>query len=156
MRTQLLDPTAGDTRLIEAVALARDIYAHHEVGADYSKSLHRLGQIAGHPIHRFAVHSAFGSVKPESFAKRLLIAWDQLPLDLDRDEMLEMIENICGAKGEEFQIEYWIACLRANTGDEKLSDLIFWPGNYFGDGNQKRNMSPSEILAIALAAGGRH
>ena len=155
MRSVVADPTGGDRRLVEAIALGHEIYALHEAGKDYSERLTRLGVVAGHPIHGFAVHAAFGSVKPETFAKRQLIDWNQLPADLTEAEMLEMIDRICQVDGDEFQMEYWLACLRTSTGDQKISDLIFWPGSYFGDGNDTRMMSSSEILTTALKANGR-
>ncbi len=65
--------------------------------------------------------------------------------------MLEMIDGLCGiTKVDELQSHYWLACLKANTGDDGISDLIFWPGAYFGDGDDTRIMSSSEILATAL------
>ena len=153
MRGHLLDPTDGDPRLDEAIALGHDIYNLYEAGQDYSASLKRLGLIAGHPIHGFAVHDAFGSVKPEIFARRQLVAWDRLPTDITHQEMLEMIERISTAKGDQLQIQYWLVCLAASTGDDKISDLLFWPGSYFGDANDATSMSPVEILATALKSG---
>jgi hypothetical protein len=155
VRAHLLDPTEGNVKLGDAVALGREIYDLYEAGQDYSETVARLGLIAGHPIHDFAVRSSFGSVKPETFARRQLVSWDNLPADVTEQEMLEMVERIDKAKGDELQLEYWIACLRVNTGDAKISDLIFWPGSYFGDGDNARVMSPSEILVTALKAGGK-
>jgi hypothetical protein len=155
VRTQLLDPTAADTRLADAIALAREIYTLFERGADYSSPVRSLGILVGHPIHDFAVRSAFGSVRPETFAKRQLIDWDRLPSDLSRREMLEIIDKFHEGKLDEFYPEYWIECLRVNTGDGRISDLIFWPGSYFGDGDDSRLMSSSEILETALKAGGK-
>ncbi len=68
--------------------------------------------------------------------------------------MLEMIDGVCGiTKADELQIDYWLACLRANTGDQNISDLIFWSGTYFGDRDDARVMTSSEILATALKSG---
>jgi len=33
-----------------------------------------------------------------------------------------------------------------------LTDLIYWPGVYFGDGDNSREMTPKEILDTALRA----
>jgi len=153
MRSHLLDPTEGDARLTDAISLGREIYMLHERGADYSATVKRLSLLVEHPIADFDVEAAFGSIGPDAFARRQLIAWDQLPLDLTQQEMLEMIERVCDASGDELQIEFWLGCLRANTGDERISDMIFWPGSYFGDGNDARKMSPSEILSTASEAG---
>ncbi len=70
--------------------------------------------------------------------------------------MLEMLELICQAKGTEFQVEYWVECLRINTGDDRLSDLIFWPDEYFGK-PVPQDLSAEEILDVALGrASGEH
>ena len=34
--------------------------------------------------------------------------------------------------------------------DPRISDLIHWPGEYFGDGDNSRELSPQDILDIAL------
>ena len=156
MRTHLLDPTEKHPQRDEAVALSGRVYELYEAGQDFNSPLKKLGQIAGRPIHEFALQSAFASVSHETFAKSQLVDWDDLPDEIAEQEMLEMIELISAGKGDEFQHQYWIACLRANTGDDKISDLLFWPGSYFGDGNDARIMSPSEILTTAIKSGNTH
>lgn len=47
-------------------------------------------------------------------------------------------------------LEYWIKCLALNTGDDKISDLINWPEQYLGSGYDGRELTPAEILQIAL------
>lgn len=46
-----------------------------------------------------------------------------------------------------------MSLLEANLPCRNVSDLIFWPGHYFGDGDNSRDLTPKEILDIALAAG---
>ena len=64
--------------------------------------------------------------------------------------MLELLEAVCTAQGNQVYNDYWVKCLEANTGDDQLGDLIFWPDEYFGDGYDGHELSPSEILEIAL------
>jgi hypothetical protein len=155
MRSHLLNPTKGNPHLNEAIALGREIYRLYEAAQDYSAHLKQLSLITGCPIDSFAVRSAFGSIAPETFARQLLVTWDRLPTDITEQEMLEMVERIFEANGSELQIQYWISCLRVSTGDDHVSDLIFWPGHYFRDGDNSRCMSPSEVLATALKSGGQ-
>lgn len=156
LRSHLLDPTANDPRLSTALALGREIYALYEAGADYDAPLRQLGVLVGRPIHGFAVRDGFGSVGPDIFARRQLVAWDQPPSDVTEEEMLEMVDGVCGVtSADELQRDYWLACLQVCTGDRKIRDLIFFPGDYFGDGDDARLMSSSEILETALRAGGR-
>lgn len=152
MKSALFDPTKGNPSLQEALVLANEIYSLHEAGKDYSGNLKRLGRIAGRPIGTYTVHAAFGSIEPSTFARKQLIDWNALPNDLLHEEMLELVEHICNGSGDEFQSEYWLECLRINTADDRISDLLFCPGEYFNDGNDSRVMSPAEILNTALEA----
>ncbi len=155
MRQCFFDPLASNPALREAKELARRIYCLHEAGTGYSTELQRLARLTGRIISAQQVLAAFGSIDAESFARKSLVNWHALPADATEDEMLEMLQLICDAKGSEFQIEYWVECLRVNTGDDRLSDLIFWPDTYFGRPLTKE-LSAAEILDAALgrASGG--
>jgi hypothetical protein len=67
--------------------------------------------------------------------------------------LLELIRRVSTAGAEEHEKIFWLGLLEANVPDKRISGLIFWPGEYFGDGNNSRELSPEEILDIALAAG---
>ena len=149
MRPHLFDPVAPNPALPAAQKLARDIYSLHEAGASYIAELRQLGLLVGRIISLQQVMGAFGSIDPETFAQKCLVDWHALPTDATEAEMLEMLQLVCEAKGTEFQIEYWVECLRVNTGDDRLSDLIFWPDDYFGKPTTK-NLSAEEILEVAL------
>jgi hypothetical protein len=153
MRPELLNPVRDKGRLDAAIAMAHELYALHESGRDYSKALPKFSEIVGQPVSVADVHGAFGSVNAESFAEDLLADRSAIPKDLSETEMLELVKRICSAEGTESQISYWLNCLEVNTGDERLSDLIFWPGEYFGDRNNSREPTPQEILRTAMANG---
>ena len=154
MRDCFLNPVATHPALPEAERLARQIYGLHEAGSDYSVELQQLGRAAGRVISCQQVLGAFGSISPETFAQKALVNWNALPADATEAEMLEMLELICQARGSEFQVEYWVQCLRANTGDDRLSELIFWPDEYFGQ-RMERELSAKEILDVALGRASR-
>jgi hypothetical protein len=153
MREILENPFGDELALEKAITLARDLYRLHERGLDYNSPLETLSALAGKDLSKSDVRGAFGSVDPETFARDVLLARRPLPTDLSYDEMLELIRRICKVEGSEFQIGYWLSCLEANTRDGRISDLIYWPGEYFGDGDDSRELSPKEILDAALAAG---
>ena len=153
MRQELQDPFTDKPRLQASIKLANDIYRLHEAGHDYSSELTQLSILAGQSISKFSVESAFGSISPEGFARELICDLTAIPTNLTPDEMLELIKHIITADGDTFQMWYWLQCLQVNTGDNKFSDLIYWPGEYFKDGNNAREMSPQEILDTALNTG---
>jgi hypothetical protein len=106
MRDCFFDPVASHPALPEAQRLSLRIYALHEAGSEYSLELQQLGRAAGRVISRQQVLGAFGSVAPETFARKVLVNWGALPTGATEAEMLEMLELLCQAKGSEFQVEY--------------------------------------------------
>lgn len=150
MRPELIDPTADDPRLEAAIAVGRELYARFEAGEDCTAGLQQLGSIAGMTISKFDLEGAFGSVDAKAFSRQLLVDWSRMPRGLSEPEMLELIERIVSAKADDVQTVYWLRCLEANTGDSNISDLIFWPGEYFGDGDNGRELSAEQILETAL------
>jgi hypothetical protein len=153
MREILENPFGDELALEKAITLARELYRLHERGQDYASPLETLSTLAGKTITNNDVQGAFGSVDAETFARDVLLNRLPIPTDLSYDEMLEMIRRICKVEGSEFQIGYWLSCLKANTHNGRISELIYWPGEYFGDGDHSRELSPKEILDAALAAG---
>jgi hypothetical protein len=152
MRPELSEPIASD--LLKAAApFAADAYARHEAGQDTAAPLLALAGVARKAtdtIERIFT-GAFGSVGPQSFAQRALVDWSAAPKDLTHAEMLELFEHIYRPRrGQEFLFEYWMHCLKVNTGNDRVSDLIFWPDLYFGSSYSGREPSPSEALEIAL------
>ena len=139
--------------LAQASQLVEQIYALHEAGRSYDQCLSGLSELVGKVVTPYQVCAAFGSVSPKSFAHDLLVDWTASPADLDRSEMLELLQRVLQPKRGELRSSYWLACLKQNTGDPRLSDLIYWPGEYFHDGDNSRELSAEEILRIALANG---
>jgi hypothetical protein len=152
MRPELLDPLQSHPNLQATLLLAKKIYGLFEAGADYSEEIREMARNAGRIVSGFEVDSAFGSVSPEGFARTLLLEHKPVPTDITHAEMLELVERIFApGRNKEGEIAYWIKCLKVSTGDERIDDLIFWPGEYFGDGDNSRDMTPEGILDTALA-----
>jgi Ca2+-binding EF-hand superfamily protein len=96
------------------------------------------------------VLGAFGSISANEFATRLAIDWDSIPKGLSDSELLELFDAICEVRGGEATLEYWIQCLAINTGDDRVSDLIFWPDQYFGVDHDGRELTSAEMLEVTL------
>ncbi|MBX9691349.1 MAG: hypothetical protein K2Z81_03125 [Cyanobacteria bacterium] len=152
MRPNLLNPSAGKSRTKNAAKIAKKLYSLHEAGKDTTELLLELGKTVGITVSDADLHGAFGSIDSDDFAKKLCVNSDAIPSDLTREEMIELIQFICAAKGTASQLDYWIDCLVNNTGDARISDLIYWPEHYFPDGAPDHELEPEEILDIALSA----
>ena len=149
MRAELITPF--DTCKFERVLpLTEAVYGLHEAGQEYAKELEQLSLLIGRVVGKIDVLGAFGSIGADEFAKRLTIDWKAIPTDLSDSELLELVDAICEGRGRAVTLEYWIKSLALNTGDGKVSDLIYWPEQYLGGGYDGRELTPAEILDLAL------
>ena len=149
MRPELSEPADQD-KFKRVLPLAEAVLQLHEAGQSYEAELQRMSRLLGRIVGKPEVLIAFGSADADAFARRLAIDWNTLPADLSERELLELFEAICAARGNPVHIEYWVRCIEANTGDEQISDLIFWPDEYFGAGYDGRELTPGEMLEVAL------
>jgi len=149
MRTELITPF-DPCKFERVLPLTEAVYGLHEAGQEYAKELKQLSLLIGRVVGKIDVLGAFGSIGADEFAKRLTIDWKAIPTDLSDSELLELVDAICEGRGRAVTLEYWIKSLALNTGDDKVFDLIYWPEQYLGGGYDGRELTPAEILDIAL------
>jgi hypothetical protein len=150
MRSELTTPF-DPCKFERVLPLTEAVYGLHEAGQEYAEELKQLSLVIGRVVGKVDVLGAFGSIGADEFAKRLTIDWKAIPTDLSDLELLELVDAICEGRGRAVTLEYWIEALALNSGDDKVSDLIYWPERYLGDGYDGRELTPAEILDIALA-----
>lgn len=61
---------------------------------------------------------------------------------LSREDLIDLVRRVVDCKGTDAEIDGWIATIRGNLADPKITDYIFWPD---------RPMTPEEIVDRALA-----
>lgn len=149
MRSELITPF-DPCKLERVLPLTEAVYGLHEAGREYAEELQQLSLMIGGVVGKIDVLAAFGSIGADEFAQRLTIDWKAIPTDLSNVELLELVDAICEGQGRAVVLEYWIKTLALNTGDDKVSDLIYWPEQYLGDGYDGRELTPAEILDRAL------
>lgn len=149
MRSELITPF-DPCKLERVVPLTEAVYGLHEAGQEYAEELNQLSLVIGRVVGKIDVLAAFGSIGADEFAQRLTMDWKAIPTDLSDLELLELVDAICEGRGRGVVLEYWIKTLALNTGDDKVSDLIYWPEQYLGDGYNGRELTSAEILDVAL------
>jgi hypothetical protein len=107
---------------------------------------------AGTNLRFIDFQGIYGGQDHGTWARKVLAAphLRRLP-DVRRAELVEMARRVMEADGEEHEVHYWIDMLALNIPDANVSDLIYWPGEYFGDGNNDRELTPEQVIAIAQA-----
>jgi hypothetical protein len=149
MRLEVQHP-ADQNMLQQLLPLAETVYYLHESGQHYTTELNQISRLLGRIVGKMDVLGAFGSISANEFATRLAIDWDSIPKDLSDSELLELFDAICEVRGGEATLEYWIQCLAINTGDDRVSDLIFWPDQYFGVDYDGQELTSAEMLEVTL------
>lgn len=149
LRSELITPF-DPCKFERVLPLTEAVYGLHEAGQEYAEELKQLSLLIGRVVGKIDVLGAFGSIGADELAKRLTIDWKAIPTDLSDLELLELVDAICEGQGGVVTLEYWIKSLALNTGDDKVSDLIYWPEQYLGDGYDERELTSAEILDIAL------
>ena len=148
MRPEIHNP-ADQQKLQQLLPLIETVFYLHESGQQYTNELNQISQFLGRIIGKVDVLGAFASISASEFAKRLAIDWRAIPEDLTDSELLELLDAICEVRGDQVALKYWVRCLAVNTGDDRISDLIFWPNEYFGAEYDGRELTSAEMLEVA-------
>ncbi|MBB6053111.1 hypothetical protein [Armatimonas rosea] len=151
MRPLLESPPFDAELLAKVEALTDELYALHQHGKPKNEAIARLNDLIREPVDEGAVWGAFGSVDSEVWARFLVFDYSLIPDDLSREEMLELIQHVRGEETNEFLLDFWIECLKKNTGNSHFGDLLYWPNVYFGDEEKLHiELTPEGILETAL------
>lgn len=91
-----------------------------------------------------------GQEHHEWVRKVLTIPYEVRVPDMERSELVEMARRVMDGDAPDHAIEFWIRMLEINIPNERVSDSIFWQSEYFGDPDYSQELSPEQIVEIAL------
>jgi hypothetical protein len=153
LRPELLFPPLDEARVARLARLAARIDGAHP--GQWEEDLEEFNRGAGTNLAFADFQGVYGGQDHDTWVRSVLAEPFQKPIaDITRDEFLELIRRVSAALGKEHEIAFWLGLLEANLPGRRISDLIFWPGDYFGDGDNSRELTPEQILDIAQAAPG--
>ncbi|WP_417377462.1 hypothetical protein [Gimesia maris] len=112
--------------------------------------LDEFNQLAGTDIPFSEFQGIYGAEEHIDYVRRVLTdrATEASP-DLSREGLIEMFAKVLAAPCDDAYVQYVFNTINQTFGDTQISDLIFWPGEYFGDGNNQRELTP-ELIADAV------
>lgn len=94
----------------------------------------------------------YGGEDHEDWIRRVLLSQRTSVIpDVTRADLIAVFGRICSGQCCGAELDFALAQLEHNLGDPQISDLIFWPGEYFGDGDNARQLTPEEMAEAALA-----
>lgn len=148
LRSELQFPALDEVRVRRLAELAAIIDGARP--GEWEDELAEFNRMAGTSLQFAEFQGISGGMDHDTWVRNVLsqpIA--ERHYELSPNDMLEIITRLCKAAGEEHERCFWVRLLETNL-DPRISDLIYWPGEYFGDGDNSRSMSPEEILDTAL------
>jgi hypothetical protein len=153
LRPELMPPPQHEDKLTRLATLAECLDGCLKLSNECERWLREFNREAETSFEWIDFQGIYGGTDHTTWVRNVLSdrAAREIP-DITHDELLELITRVLRAQGSEHEQYFWLRLLKANLPDPNLSDLIYWPGEYFGDGDNSRQLSPQEILDIALAA----
>lgn len=150
LRQELMPPALNEARVARLTELAAGIDGAHPGQAEHE--LAEFNHEAGTTFAFLDFQGIYGGQDHDTWVRKVLAKPFQKRLpDVTRAELLELARRVMEADGEEHEIDFWLDMLALNIPDPRVSDLIFWPGEYFGDGNNARELTPEQVIDIAQA-----
>jgi hypothetical protein len=146
-----LNPPPIDEELVARLApLAAEIDGARP--GEWEDELDEFNRLSPKALTFLDFQGISGGEEHDVFIRRLL-ATHNLPRisNLSRDDIVAAFERILDADCQDHQRWFLIDTLALNLGDSQISDLIYWPGEYFGDGDNSREMTAMEMADAALA-----
>jgi hypothetical protein len=112
--------------------------------------LDEFKRLAGMDVPFSEFQGIYGSEEHIEYVRRVLTdrATDASP-DLDRAGLVAMFAKVLADPCDDAHLQYVFTTIKKTYGDTQISDLVFWPGEYFGDGNNQRELTP-ELMADAV------
>lgn len=112
--------------------------------------LDEFNRLAGTNVPFSEFQGIHGAEEHAEYVRRVLTdKAASTPPDLSREELIEMFAKVLGDPTDDAYLQYVFTTIKKAFGDAHVSDLVFWPGHYFGDGNNQRELTP-EIMADAI------
>ena len=93
----------------------------------------------------------YGAMRHEAWVRTVLARplAESTPVPTDA-EMIEIVRRVMAAEGDEGARAFWLRVLETHL-HPRASDLLYWPGEFFGDGDDRRKMTPEEVVTAARA-----
>jgi hypothetical protein len=157
---------ASKKLLDEMSALCDAIERELETGETAETLLQRWHAYARRRCDPYDFRTYWKAVSKETFVREALNPEPSFDKDVVYSEALAVLEAVSTAAVPESEIAYYLDWLEAQFPGSNISDLIYWPDEWFGDASLFRDangafkpeseLSNDQILAYAMAKSGRN
>ena len=151
LRPELRMPPLDEALVARLAVLAATIDGARPGEAD--ELLAEFNALAGTSLEADVFQGIYGGEEHEVWVRRLLLTrLAPVVADLTRADLIAAFARIVAwNERSEAERDYLVATLEKSLGDPQIEDLIAWPGEYFGDGDNGRSLTPEQMADAALA-----
>lgn len=97
-----------------------------------------------------------GAIDRDTFVTESLMGPPALVADLTYPELRAVLEGLLPARLSEAEQSYYLGWLEANLPGSNVSDLIYWPNEWFKDQSMLHvELTPDQLLGYAMRASGQ-
>ena len=150
LRSELLPPALDEPTVERLAELAAAIDG--AAAGQWEDHLDEFNQTAGTTLTYDDFQGIYGGQDHDTWVRKVLSDPHLMRLpDIQREELVELARRVMEEAGPEHEIDFWLGMLELNIPDPRISDLIYWPGEYFGDGvTVPAEMTPEQVIDTAL------
>jgi hypothetical protein len=148
-------PPISDAELREYMDLSAEIEDGLEFGDDVADLLARWNRRMGREYEpaEFRYH---GATDRSTFVTGALTGTPARVADLTYLELRAVLDEVLSARLSEAEGTYFVFWLEANLPGANVSDLIYWPNEWFKDQSMLHvALTPDQLLGYAMTASGR-
>ena len=149
LRPELMPPALDEATVSHLAGLTAQIDGANP--GQWEDELAEFNRLAGTAFEFIDFQGIYGGQDHNTWVRQVLgKPHHRLLPDITRAELVELTRRVRDANGEEHEIGFYLEMLALNMPDPQVSDLIFYPGDYFGH-DVERDLSAEEIVDIALS-----
>lgn len=146
-----LEPSSLDANLVERLTWLADNLDGEQNPPQIEAWLNEFNASANADLAWIDFQEIYGHQNHEEWVKTVLLRQRVVALpDISREELCELVRRIQENPGGESEITFYLEMLEVNVPYNGVSDLIYWPNVHFGDDDISRELTPCQIIEIAL------
>ncbi|UVM48251.1 MULTISPECIES: hypothetical protein [unclassified Pseudomonas] len=152
LRTELVPPALDESMVARLTKLAEEIDCGHP-----EQTLSQLAEFnreAMTELEFIDFQGVYGGQAHDTWVRKVLAKPYELRVaDVTKQELVELARRVMEGDGADHEVEFWLSMLEINIPNDRISDLIFWPDEYFDDVNYSQELSPEQVVEIAFKDG---
>jgi hypothetical protein len=149
LRPALMPPTLDGPTVARLTKFAEEIDCGHP--EQTREQLAAFNQEAMTELEFIDFQGIYGGQTHDTWVRKILAKpYERRVADVTKQELVEMARRVMEDDGADHEVEFWLSMLAINIPNERVSDLIFWPDEYFNDVSYSQELSPEQVIEIAL------